>query len=279
MLLIPINVAPRLAQAFIDYMRSQNIILSLQQQQNQLMLALEQEDHLVTVERELAIFLQNPLDKRYQAASWQQHQPNKNPFIYPSHSYWQMIQAHAGIMTLAVAAISIVIFLLMQIVGVASVMTLLAYPANVQQDWQVWRWFSHALLHFSLLHLLFNLLWWWYLAGQVEKQQGKGKLLTITLIAALLTGWVQFHFSGPAFGGLSGVVYALMGYVWLLGKLHPDSQLALPNALMIFSLLWLIAGYANLFGLAIANAAHTTGLVIGLLMALQDRYRPQALSR
>lgn len=46
---------------------------------------------------------------------------------------------------------------------------------------------------------------------------GSGKLIVITVISALLSGYVQQKFSGPWFGGLSGVVYALMGYVWLRG--------------------------------------------------------------
>lgn len=33
---------------------------------------------------------------------------------------------------------------------------------------EFWRYFTHALMHFSLMHILFNLLWWWYL-GAVEK--------------------------------------------------------------------------------------------------------------
>ncbi len=73
-------------------------------------------------------------------------------------------------------------------------------------------------MHFSLMHILFNLLWWWYLGGAVEKRLGSGKLIVITLISALLSGYVQQKFSGPWFGGLSGVVYALMGYVWLRGE-------------------------------------------------------------
>ena len=42
---------------------------------------------------------------------------------------------------------------------------------------------SHALLHFSLLHILFNLMWFWYLGGAVEKRLGSGKLLVIALIS------------------------------------------------------------------------------------------------
>jgi GlpG protein len=39
---------------------------------------------------------------------------------------------------------------------------------------------------------------------------------------------------------------------------------------MVFSLVWLVAGYFDVFGLAIANAAHVAGLILGLLMAFKD---------
>ncbi|VED45788.1 Rhomboid protease glpG [Raoultella terrigena] len=48
-------------------------------------------------------------------------------------------------------------------------MLLLAWPYDPSLKFEVWRYFSHALMHFSLMHILFNLLWWWYLGGAVEK--------------------------------------------------------------------------------------------------------------
>jgi GlpG protein len=59
------------------------------------------------------------------------------------------------------------------------------------------------------------------------KRIGSGKLVVITVISALLSGFVQHKFSGPWFGGLSGVVYALMGYVWLRGERDPQSGIYL----------------------------------------------------
>jgi membrane associated rhomboid family serine protease len=41
---------------------------------------------------------------------------------------------------------------------------------TILAEFEVWRYFSHALMHFSLMHILFNLLWWWYLGGAVEKR-------------------------------------------------------------------------------------------------------------
>ncbi|MDU2939399.1 MAG: rhomboid family intramembrane serine protease, partial [Enterobacteriaceae bacterium] len=128
----------------------------------------------------------------------------------------------------------------------------------------------HALMHFSVLHILFNLLWWWYLGGTVEKRLGSGKLVVITVISALLSGFVQYHFSGPWFGGLSGVVYALMGYAWLRGERDPQSGVFLPRGLIGFALIWLIAGWFDLFGMSIANGAHVAGLLVGLAMAFVD---------
>jgi len=85
-----------------------------------------------------------------------------------------------------------------------------------------------------------------------------------------VSNWGQAIFSGIYFGGLSGVVYALMGYVWLTGELKPERQLSLPRGLMVFSIVWLVLGYFDAFGLAIANAAHVFGLILGLLMAFVD---------
>ena len=42
------------------------------------------------------------------------------------------------------------------------------------------------------------------------------------------------------------------------------------RGLMAFALLWLIAGYFDILGLRIANAAHVAGLVIGVVMAFWD---------
>ncbi len=77
----------------------------------------------------------------------------------------------------------------------------------------------------------------------MEKRLGSGKLIVITLISALLSGYVQQKFSGPWFGGLSGVVYALMGYVWLRGERDPQSGIYLQRGLIIFALIWIVAGW------------------------------------
>lgn len=263
---------PRLAQAFVDYMATRGVALKIEHGENCTLL-LEDSSKLALVESELLYFMRDPTHSRYQAASWHSGSTSSG-LHYPHHSMLAMIRERAGPFTMTVMVACVLLFILMKFIGYSQMLYWLTWPAYKENYFQLWRWFSHTLLHFSLLHLLFNLVWWWYLAGAVEKRLGSGKLVVITLISALLTGWMQAKFSGTGFGGLSGVVYALMGYSWLRGERDPDSGISLERALIGFSLLWLVIGYFGAFDLKIATAAHVTGLILGLAMALVDTSQP-----
>lgn len=265
---------PRIAQAFVDYMATLGVQLQVKHDGQDVQLWLEDESKLDKVEPELNLFMKDPLHARYQAASWHTGS-TQSSLRYEHYSYWQRIRSQAGPLTSAVMILCIAVYILQQIYGDPTVMGWLAWPVDSSQFIELWRWFTPAFLHFSLLHILFNLMWWWYLGGPVEKRLGSGKLFTIALISALLSGWGQSIFSGIYFGGLSGVVYALMGYVWLTGELKPERGLSLPRGLMVFSIAWLVLGYFNVMGLAIANAAHVFGLVVGLIMAFCDTRTPR----
>jgi GlpG protein len=268
MLMITSFTNPRVAQAFVDYMATQGIILTIQQH-NQSDIWLADESQAGRVHKELARFQENPADPRYLAASWQSGQTNSG-LHYRRFPFIETLKANAGPVTLTVLFACILVFILMNVVGDQTMMVWLAWPYDASVQFEAWRYFSHALMHFSVMHILFNLLWWWYLGGAVEKRIGSGKLIVITAISALLSGFVQHQFSGPWFGGLSGVVYALMGYVWLRGERDPESGIFLQRGLILFSLVWLVAGWFDLFGMSIANGAHVTGLLVGLAMAFVD---------
>ncbi|MBA0036198.1 rhomboid family intramembrane serine protease GlpG [Pantoea sp. BIGb0393] len=259
---------PRMAQAFVDYMATRGVKLRIERESH-FVIMLDDESKLEMVENELAQFVRDPNHPRYQAASW--HSGNTASGLrYERTHIWANIRQRAGPLTMSIMIACIAVFIAMQIVGDDVALDWLAWPADASQYFQVWRWFSHALLHFSLLHILFNLMWWWYLGGAVEKRLGTGKLFVIMLISALLTGWMQAKFSGVLFGGLSGVVYALMGYCWLRGERDPESGIYLERGLIGFAVVWLVIGFYGAFGLAIANAAHVTGLLVGLAMAFVD---------
>ena len=62
---------PRLAQAFVDYMTTQGIELSVHNTGEAAEIWLADDSHLDQVQHELQQFLVDPLNRRYQAASWE----------------------------------------------------------------------------------------------------------------------------------------------------------------------------------------------------------------
>ncbi|WP_020679884.1 rhomboid family intramembrane serine protease [Marinobacterium rhizophilum] len=136
---------------------------------------------------------------------------------------------------------------------------------------QFWRLFTPALMHFSLPHILFNLLWVWVAGRGIEYLHGRWVLLGLVMFSALVSNLAQFWVSGPMFGGMSGVVFALLGYAWLWDKRAGRPAIGLPPALMGLMVLWLVLGFTGVLEYigvgAIANTAHLAGLVAGLLWA------------
>ncbi|WGK81556.1 rhomboid family intramembrane serine protease GlpG [Vibrio aestuarianus] len=266
---------PRMAQAFIDYMASRRIEIQMMPEgSGQFVLWLLDDQYQVETEAELTQFLQNPNNKKYQAASWDVAETRNNHFQYRSPSMLAMVKAKAGPLTLGVMSVCLVIFTLQQLGLANEVFSALHFPAVTGQQWQIWRWFSHALLHFSVLHIVFNLLWWWQLGGDIEKKLGSFKLGQLFLLSAALSGAAQYWVEGANFGGLSGVVYALVGYLWMLDWRAPNVGLQMPKPLIGFMLVWLVLGFIQPF-MAIANSAHLAGLVAGVALGLNDasRYR------
>ncbi|MEH6471908.1 MAG: rhomboid family intramembrane serine protease [Halopseudomonas sp.] len=143
------------------------------------------------------------------------------------------------------------------------------------QGGQWWRFLTPIFLHFSLMHLVFNLLWTWELGRRVELMQGKLRLLWLALLIGIVSNVAQFMMTGPLFGGLSGVIFGLMGYTWLWDRLYPEQRFGMPPALMTFMMIWLVLGVSGLiekmgFG-SIANTAHLVGLLSGLACVLPSR--------
>ena len=73
----------------------------------------------------------------------------------------------------------------------------------------------------------------------------------------------QYFVGGPSFGGMSGVVYGLLGYIWIRGKYDPLSGFYLENWIVIMMIGWFLLGFTGMIG-HIANAAHGAGLAAGM---------------
>ncbi|WP_373387953.1 rhomboid family intramembrane serine protease [Pseudomonas alcaligenes] len=138
---------------------------------------------------------------------------------------------------------------------------------------QWWRLVSPMLIHFGILHLAMNALWYWELGRRIEFRQGGFALLGLTLLFGLLSNFAQFWFGGPSlFGGLSGVLYGLLGYCWIFQLLAPTPAYVLPRGVLAMMLIWLLVcltGVIDTLGFgSIANAAHVGGLLAGCAAGL-----------
>ena len=136
---------------------------------------------------------------------------------------------------------------------------------------QYWRLITPAFLHFGWLHIVFNSLWLWELGGKVERATGHLNMFGLFLVIALVSNASQYFIGGPSlFGGMSGVVYGLLGFSWVAPLLQPAWRIRPSPAIMLFMVGWLVACLLGVveglgFG-AIANAAHLGGLVCGAVL-------------
>ena len=268
----------RVAQAFIDYMASRHISIQMYPEgEGRVALWLIDAQHQVETEAELNRFLSEPNHKRYQAASWDVAETRKSQFHYHTPSFLSMIKAKAGPVTLSIMLLCVAIFALQQLGFNQQIFQMLHFPALDGQQWQLWRWLSHAVLHFSVMHIAFNILWWWQLGGDIEKKLGGLKLLQIFAISSALSGAGQYWVEGANFGGLSGVVYALVGYLWVVSTKAPQLGLTIPRQIVGFMLVWLVLGYMQPF-MAIANTAHLAGLIAGVGIGWIDSMKSKPIA-
>ncbi|MGG2396403.1 rhomboid family intramembrane serine protease [Pseudomonas sp. SH1-B] len=138
---------------------------------------------------------------------------------------------------------------------------------------QWWRLITPMLIHFGWLHLAMNSLWYWELGRRIEFRQGAIGLLGLTLLFGLASNGAQYWWAGPSlFGGLSGVLYGLLGHCWIYQRLAPNAAYRLPPGVLVMMLIWLLVCMTGIFETlgvgAIANAAHVGGLLVGCLTGL-----------
>jgi GlpG protein len=275
MIEIGVITNPRMAQAFVDYLAVKKIDAKMAPTENGFAICLPTMTHVEDASHELDLFLADPYQAKYQAASWDVADTRTASFTYSSGNMVKNFLGHAGMVTLVVFVICLAVFMAMYLGMLTQnefVFAALHFPFALSLGTiaEFWRLFTPALMHFSVLHLVFNLLWWWYLGGQIETKMGSKKLLLIFLVAALIPNVGQFLLSGPNFGGISGVVYALVGYIWWTGRLAPELGLNLPKPYVGFMLAWLVLGFFPVLGLNMANTAHLLGLLVGCGQAFID---------
>lgn len=134
---------------------------------------------------------------------------------------------------------------------------------------QFWRLWTPMFLHFDILHLAFNALFLWVFGARVERAMGRLQFLLFVLTVSLAANLGQLAWEGnPLFGGMSGVNYGFVGYIWLRQMLAPHPMLNYPKGLIPFLLVMLLLGLVGVMDIfiqgRIANAAHVAGLLAGI---------------
>jgi GlpG protein len=138
---------------------------------------------------------------------------------------------------------------------------------------QYWRLVTPMFLHFGWLHIVFNSLWTWEIGRRIEVVNGASVLLLIVLVSSVSANVLQYWLTGPGFfGGMSGVVYGLLGFCLSWSKLLPDRDQGVHKPIYIFMLAFLVIGFTGAFDLLrlgnLANGAHLGGLIAGLVMGV-----------
>src|SRR5581483_5082057 len=96
---------------------------------------------------------------------------------------------------------------------------------------QVWRLITPIFLHLDFFHILFNMWWLFDLGSVIETRIGTLRYAGLVLVSAAFSNAAQYwYLPNPSFGGMSGVLYALFGYVWARSKLDRTFGLMLPPA-------------------------------------------------
>lgn len=131
---------------------------------------------------------------------------------------------------------------------------------------EAWRLLTPMFLHFSILHFLGNMFWLFEFGSQIEARRGSFVLATLVVLADVVGNLGQFYWSGPSFGGMSGVNFALFGYVWIKARYEPWSGFMLQQNTVVFMIVWFFLCMAGIVG-NVANVVHLGGLVCGVVFA------------
>ncbi len=140
-----------------------------------------------------------------------------------------------------------------------------------ENEW--WRLITPMFLHFSFAHLAFNCLWIYVLGEKIERIDGKFIFLLLIIFSGIFSNLLQYTWtSSSLFGGLSGVIYGMLGYCLIMEMESNYDRYGLPPGLYLFMVVWLILGFVgilDLFGFgSVANFAHLGGMLSGLMFAM-----------
>lgn len=140
---------------------------------------------------------------------------------------------------------------------------------EAQIPWmEPWRMVTPIFLHFGVMHLVFNMLMLISMGSRVERAIGPYRYAALVLALAIFSNLAQgLMVPHHNFGGMSGVVYGIFGFIWVQMSRAPSRGLAVDGLTSFIMMAWFFAGFTGqIGGAAVANHAHAGGLLMGLLI-------------
>ncbi|HVM50723.1 MAG TPA: rhomboid family intramembrane serine protease [Candidatus Acidoferrum sp.] len=282
------------ARTFGDYLYVQGIENQVEHHQPEgWAVWVSDEDKIEQAAKLLAAFRQNPADPKYRtegkAAAEMRDKENKGAAAYRKkvrerrHLFRPLAQYGFGPLTFVLIAISVVVAIYSRLGSdPQAIMRLFMTDFNIQGSYlawnptlpeirhgEIWRLLTPIFIHFGALHLIFNMLWLRDLGSMIEGRQSPWVLALLVVVIGVASNLAQFyyggphlHYGGPDFGGMSGVVYGLLGYIWIRGKFDPGSGLYVHTYTVTMMIVWFFACFTPLIP-HVANGTHAAGLLMG----------------
>jgi membrane associated rhomboid family serine protease len=134
---------------------------------------------------------------------------------------------------------------------------------------EVWRLVTDIFPHVDVLHLIFNVYWFWVFGTILENAFGHLKYAGIVLVLAVGASSLDFSIASGGVG-LSGVGYGLFGLLWCLSRYNPQFHDAMDQRTVSIFLIWFVFCIVTTMAGAyrVANVAHGGGLILGFLLGL-----------
>lgn len=276
-----------LARRFADALYAERIRVSVREtRQGGHAVWIEEDDDLEPAKNALAIFLSNPDDPRFQSLQKKAKEKRKAIEAKEKKSRHKEMKAREafkkpaiGWLTGLFIGASVIVTIIAQFgeapaTRVFTFSKLYSYPGGTidlvfslqktyLEDHEWWRLLTPMLLHLGFLHLLFNMWWLKDFGTAIENHESTWKLLFMVLVVNLLASFGEFFLGGPRFGGFSGVIYGLFGYLWMRGRYDPTYPVRLPRSTALWMLVWFVLCWGGFMD--IANIAHTVGLIVGAI--------------
>lgn len=145
---------------------------------------------------------------------------------------------------------------------------------------EIWRIFTPCLLHAGIFHLFFNMIWLVILGKQMEQRLGKMRYALFIIPAAIIPNTAQYLMSGPDFAGFSGVLCAMLAFIWVRQKkaawegyqLQPGTMAFIAFFILFMLTLQIVSFFLEVnnntsLAVGIANTAHLIGALVGYVLA------------